>query len=100
MFTVILNFRIQISQNIETILDKAKYIVLYTFCLKSIYLRIYAILLAFVAAIAAVVFSQGYDITMVEDVTGNDKFVGNNLLSSIWAAIRNAHSMLSRMLSF
>ena len=60
----------------------------------------YAILLAFVAAIAAVVFSQGYDITMVEDVTGNDKFVGNNLLSSIWAAIRNAHSMLSRMLSF
>lgn len=59
----------------------------------------YAILLAFVAAIAAIVFSGGYDLTTVEDGTGNDKFVGNNLLSSIWAAIRNVHSMLSRMLS-
>ena len=59
----------------------------------------YAILLAFIAAIAVIVFSQGYDLTMVDDGTGNDKFVGNNLLTSIWAAIRNAHSMLSRMLS-
>ena len=59
----------------------------------------YAILLAFVAAIAAIVFSGGYDLTTVEDGTGNDKFVGNNLLSSVWASVWNAFSVISRLLA-
>lgn len=59
----------------------------------------YAILLAFVAAIAVIVFSQGYDLTMVDDGTGNDKFVGNNLLSSVWASVWNAFSVISRLLA-
>lgn len=59
----------------------------------------YAILLAFVAAIAVIVFSQGYDLTMVDDGTGNDKFVGNNLLSSVWASVWNAFSIISRLLA-
>ena len=59
----------------------------------------YAILLAFIAAIAVIVFSQGYDLTMVDDGTGNDKFVGNNLLSSVWASVWNAFSFISRLLA-
>ena len=59
----------------------------------------YAILLAFVAAIAVIVFSQGDDLTMVDDGTGNDKFVGNNLLSSVWASVWNAFSVISRLLA-
>ena len=59
----------------------------------------YAILLAFVAAIAVIVFSQGYDLTMVYDGTGNDIFVGNNLLSSVWASVWNAFSVISRLLA-
>ena len=59
----------------------------------------YAILLAFIAAIAVIVFSQGYDLTMVDDGTGNDKFVGNNLLSSVWASVWNAFSVISRLLA-
>ena len=59
----------------------------------------YAFLLAFVAAIAVIVFSQGYDLTMVDDGTGNDKFVGNNLLSSVWASVWNAFSVISRLLA-
>ena len=59
----------------------------------------YAILLAFIAAIAVVAFSQGYDIYPVEDGTGNDKFVGNNLISSVWAAVWNTFSVISRLLA-
>ena len=59
----------------------------------------YAILLAFIAAIAVVAFSQGYDISMVEDGTENHKFVGNNLISSVWAAVWNAFSVISRLLA-
>ena len=66
---------------------------------KTAHMTEYAILLAFVAAIAVIVFSQGYDLTMVDDGTGNDKFVGNNLLSSVWASVWNAFSVISRLLA-
>lgn len=58
----------------------------------------YAILLAFVVAIASVAFLFGYDLDWGKNSVGEDIYVGNNLGSSIFASIINAFSVLSKML--